>query len=267
MKNILLLVHDDLGQEARLQAALDIARALGAHLHCLDVTLVPSVLATPTGGYGAGILFQDAREAEGLNKDQVQERLRQEDVPWSWADAIGDFAPALRDAAGLADLIVVNRALDYFPVPDMLHAAQEVIVTSARPIVAVPDDARLFNCFGKALIAWDGSAEARSAMMAAVPMLRLAEKVTLLEIGVTDAETTAEEAATYLARHGIEPRIVHEEQGEESIGEALLRAVRNHRPSYVVMGGYGHLPVTEALFGGATRTMLKESPVPVFVAH
>jgi hypothetical protein len=35
MKNVLLLVHDDLGQEARLQAALDIVRAIGGHLHCL----------------------------------------------------------------------------------------------------------------------------------------------------------------------------------------------------------------------------------------
>src|SRR6478736_6143365 len=133
MKNILLLVHDDLGQEARLQAALDIARALGAHLHCLDVTLVPSFIDTPTGGFGAGILFQDAREAEGLNKDQVQERLRHEGVPWSWADAVGEFEPALREAAKLADLIAVNRELGGYPVPDMLHTAQELIIHAARP--------------------------------------------------------------------------------------------------------------------------------------
>ena len=30
MKNILLLIHDDPGQEARLQAALDITRAVEA---------------------------------------------------------------------------------------------------------------------------------------------------------------------------------------------------------------------------------------------
>ncbi len=41
MKNILLLVHDDEGQEARLQAALDLVRTLDGHLVCLDVTPFP----------------------------------------------------------------------------------------------------------------------------------------------------------------------------------------------------------------------------------
>ena len=41
MKNILLLVHDDPGQEARVQAALDLTRALDGHLTCLDVAAMP----------------------------------------------------------------------------------------------------------------------------------------------------------------------------------------------------------------------------------
>lgn len=53
MKNILLLVHDDDGQEVRLQAALDLVRALDGHLTCVDVTPRPSspriiMTASPT---------------------------------------------------------------------------------------------------------------------------------------------------------------------------------------------------------------------------
>ena len=44
MKNVLLLIHDDAGQEARLQAALDVTRALEGHLTCLDVAIVPPVM-------------------------------------------------------------------------------------------------------------------------------------------------------------------------------------------------------------------------------
>jgi hypothetical protein len=36
MRSILLHVHQDDGMEARLQVALDIARAFGAHLTCLQ---------------------------------------------------------------------------------------------------------------------------------------------------------------------------------------------------------------------------------------
>jgi hypothetical protein len=39
MKNVLLLVHDDPGQEARVQAALDVVRAIEGHLICLGVAV------------------------------------------------------------------------------------------------------------------------------------------------------------------------------------------------------------------------------------
>jgi hypothetical protein len=45
MKNVLLLVHDDAGQEARLQAALGIVRAVEGHLTCLDVIIYPMISA------------------------------------------------------------------------------------------------------------------------------------------------------------------------------------------------------------------------------
>ena len=38
MKNVMVLVHDDDGQTARLQTALNLARALEGHLSCVDVT-------------------------------------------------------------------------------------------------------------------------------------------------------------------------------------------------------------------------------------
>ena len=44
MKNILLLVHDDAGQEARLQAALDLTRGLAGHLTCIDVVQLPALI-------------------------------------------------------------------------------------------------------------------------------------------------------------------------------------------------------------------------------
>src|SRR3546814_13462010 len=52
VKNILLLVHHDAGQEARLQAALDITRAVGGHLACIDVTPFPVVAGNAVMGSG-----------------------------------------------------------------------------------------------------------------------------------------------------------------------------------------------------------------------
>ncbi len=42
MKNVLLLIHDDAGEEARLQVALDLARGLSGHLICVDIVQTAS---------------------------------------------------------------------------------------------------------------------------------------------------------------------------------------------------------------------------------
>ncbi len=58
MKNILLLIHDDAGQEARLQAALDITRALGGHLKCVDVTPLTVIPDDAFGSDGSAVLLE-----------------------------------------------------------------------------------------------------------------------------------------------------------------------------------------------------------------
>jgi len=267
MKDILLLVHDDAGQEARLQVALDIARAVRGHLHCVDVSLMPVLADCTYDGIGEALLLQDERARESANKLQLERRLGGEDVPWNWVDLTGSFASCLADAAALVDLIVLNRKLDSFPYPDMRAAAREVLLRTGKPIVAVPDSVSRFPVNGRALVAWDGSAPSAAALQAAVPLLRYASDVLLFEIDDGSIRTPAEEAAEYLAHHDIHAQIVRDFALRERVGEILLVGVAIHGADYVVMGAYSHLRVTEALFGGVSRCMLSKGPVPVFLAH
>jgi len=68
MKNILLLVHDDEGQEARLQAALDLTRALDGHLSCIDMTVMPVIVGDYYAGGDTAILLGEEREREGSDR-------------------------------------------------------------------------------------------------------------------------------------------------------------------------------------------------------
>jgi len=267
MKNVLLLVHDDAGQEARLQAALDITRALDGHLQCLDVSLMPAMANCPYDGVGQAMLLQDERVREDGNKLKLKARLVREDVRWDWFDAIGSFARCIRDEAAFADLIILNRKLDSFPYPDMRETAAEVVIKAGKPIVAVPDEAKGFPVAGRALVAWDGSDAAMAALRAAVPLLRLAEAVVILEIGDGSVVTPAEEAAAYLARYDIHTRVERDFALATPTRDILLLGVEIHHADYVVMGAYSHMRATEAVFGGCSRTMLTKSPVPVFLAH
>jgi nucleotide-binding universal stress UspA family protein len=267
MKNILLLVHDDAGQEARLQAALDVTRALGGHLKCLDVIPLAVIPGDIYGSGGSVIMLDYERQQESANKQRLQQRLASEDVAWEWQDMTGDMEACISDCATLADLIVVNRQLDDYPVPDMRNIASSLVVKSGVAVLAVPQHATGFLAAGSALVAWDGSPEAAAALAAAVPLLKLATSVTIVAVEDGSIQTPAEEAAAYLSRHDIHPQVVEAHPEGNAAAAVILAKANSGKFDYLVMGGFGHGRLVEALFGGVTRRVLTESPIPVLMAH
>lgn len=271
MKNILVLLHDDAGQEARLQAGLDLARALDGHLTCIDICEPPPPSAQ--AAYGMldvdVTLLQEARTREQANRATIEQRLAREDVSWSMASMTGDIANCIAEQVGLADLIVMNRRLDDFIAPDMLGITSRLVLKVRKPIVAVPEDCRGFDAAGPALIACDGSAPAMAALTASVPLLALASSVFLVEVAQS-VSATAEEAAAYLSRHGIRPEIIlipSSETSQRRVVELVQSACAHQGANYCVMGAYGHSRLRETIFGGVTREMLKTSAVPLVIAH
>ena len=267
MKNILVLIHDDAGQEARLQAALDVTRAIRGHLTCLDVALMHVMPGDGMGGDGGVMMLEYERETETANKARLEQRLAMEDVSWDWIDTSGFLEPCLEEASGLADLIVVNRQIDAFPSPAMDRLAADLVVKSGKPILAVPDSATGLAVAGHALVAWDGSDAASAALAAAVPLLRLAGAVTILEVEDGSIRAPAEEAAAYLSRHDVHARIQRASPLEGVASTTILEKARTGTYDYLVLGGFSHARFVEALFGGVTRRLLIESPIPLFLAH
>ncbi|WEK43219.1 MAG: universal stress protein [Candidatus Sphingomonas colombiensis] len=268
MKNILLLAHDDGGQEARFQAALDLGRALEGHITCLDVTYIPPVLGSGyyDDSYAVAEMVTQEMVRENANKQTLKARLAKEDVPWDWIDVSGSIADCLERFAKLADVIVVDRRLGDYSFADQRGTASDVIVRSGSPVLAVPPDCRRLD-LGSVMVAWDGSSCAATALRTAVPLLKRAEQVAIVEAEDGSVIVPVEDAARYLSRHGIHPLISRLKARPHGAGEALLARAASGEYGYVVMGGFGHRRFVEALFGGVTRAMLMNSPVPVFLAH
>ena len=267
MKNILLLVHDDVGQEARFQAAIDVARTLGGHLNCLDISILPVIAGDVWIAGGTAMLLTEERTREAANRKTIEARLMRDEIPWTWVDVTGELEPCVEQAAKLNDLIVINRRLDG-SWPDMRALASALIVKSGKPILAVPGGSTGLKVTGHALVAWDGSSAADAALAAAVPLLVHATILDILDVVEKNARhAPAEDAAAYLSRHGVNARIVREPVGSQLVEDVILREVRQRQIDYVVMGGFGHGRVTEALFGGVTRAMLSASPAALLIAH
>lgn len=267
MKNILLLAHDDAGEEARLQVALDLARALSGNLSCLNVEEMPFLVGSEYMMADAeAILLEQAHRRQAENRQRIEGRLRMEDVLWDWVDVTGDFILALEGQAGLADIIVLNTALINDSDLDMRNIGSEILMRARKPVLAAPQAARGLDLGGQVLIAWDGSTAICETLNAAAALLRLASHVTMVQVGEISG-TAIEEGAAYLSRHGIHARLEFGDVDKGTVAGALLDLCTKRRPAYCVMGAYGHSRLRQRLFGGTTHTMLSESPVPLLLGH
>lgn len=266
MKTVLLLVHDDEGQEARLRAALDLTRALDGHLTCVDVTPLP-VFAGDIDGLAQAMILAEERKVEAANKTTVEARLLQEAVSWDWIDATGDFTRCLIREAGLADLIVVNCKRETLLSIEPRGVVAQVLGQARCPVVAIPDTAPGFDAGGPALVAWDGSAPNMATLRATVPLLKLAQSVCLFAVEDGGKGAPAEAAAAYLSRHGVHAE-VERVRGEGQKPDAwILSACQARGARYCVMGAFGHGRLSEELFGGVTQRMLDIAELPLVLGR
>ena len=263
MRNILLLVHPDPGQEARFQAALDLTRALGGHLACLEVTALPLVVLEPVGMTDPALAVEDIPSPS----DRLRGRLAGEGVAWDWLKVTDDIIPGLAAAARLADVIVLSGPQGSGGSPVTTSLIARLIGAARKPLMIIPPRLERLGLAGSALVAWDGSIGAATALGAAVPLLALAREVTIFEVGSGDLDVQAEEAATYLSRHGIAVTVARRVLGRRSAGDVIRRFAKKGGFGYVVMGCFGRSPTSEALFGGVTSTMLERCQVPLFLAR
>ncbi len=271
MTSILLHIHDDRGAESRLQVACDIARGADAHLHCVQVTSVPGLIASDLygGASMAPAMMAELHDIDARLRTRMEERLRREGVSWDWRQVDGDLVNGLLSASTLVDFLIVT--LPEGPRAEMSdppHIVADLAMGSRAPVLAVPQAARGLTVAGRALVAWDGSQEASAALRLSLPLLRLAEEVhvvTVEEAGRHSFPST--DAPEYLARHGIKSQLHIWPQDGRSIETTLQAAIGVLRPDWIAMGAYGHSRLRELVFGGVTRSMLRQARVPLLLAH
>ena len=265
MKTVMVVIHDDAGQEARLQCALDVVRAVEGHLVCLDVVRLPVVADGFGVGTASAMLIVDEREREDSNISRLEPRLVSEGVSHEWTRVVSNADTAIADSARLVDLIVVGRR-GIGEVAETGDMASRLAELTSAPILLVPTEQQAVDFSGKALVTWDGSASNDAAIRAAVPLLRLAEVVEVLTIGEGSEDADPDEAAVYLARHGCRATARRlAKNGDEP--SQLLAAMTSSGANWCVMGSYGHSRIREQLFGGASKTLLAKAPIPLLVSH
>ncbi|OYZ13801.1 MAG: hypothetical protein B7Y35_08080 [Sphingomonadales bacterium 28-64-96] len=269
MKTILVHIEGDDGQEARLNAAFDLACASGGHLVCLSVMPYAAyALGDPAMGAFPVTTLIDAVEARRKEeRTAVEARLTQEGVSWEWQAADGDSSDRLVEHARLADVVVMSAGPFARQAALQLGITGDVAIRSPAPVLAVPPNARGITVAGPALVCWDGGQEAARALRAALPLLALSEAVTLLTVEEKDTPFGVRAAAAFLSRHGIHADVVERASGSSSIEQVIRSVAAERQAAWIVQGAYGHSRMRQMLFGGVTRGLLADAPAPILIAH
>jgi nucleotide-binding universal stress UspA family protein len=121
-------------------------------------------------------------------------------------------------------------------------------------------------------VAWNASRPARRAVADALPLLVSADKVDLL---IVDADRNSElhgedpgmDMSVYLERQGVKVRLCRIASQGRSVAEAIAAHARESGSDLVVFGAYSHSRLGQSLFGGVTRSLLAEVPLPLFVSR
>src|SRR5664280_680289 len=266
-----LLVHVD-GSEAgrrRVQFAIDLALRTGARLSGLHVMppsdvpplYKPSQLDEATANMSLK-LASNARDAKKAFYEEVGQRL----ADTRWFESDGDIVRGISDSARYTDLVILGQYERQRPqVAHPLPIAHSVVLRCGRPALVVPAAVGPIS-FARVAIAWDGSREAVRAVHDALPLVALSQSVKLVTVIATEAVESSDDAkhlSAQLDNHGkkIEPGEIKTRSEEEPI--ALRQQMEEADYDLLVMGGYSHPKWLEFIFGGATRSILLSSKIPV----
>lgn len=189
-----------------------------------------------------------------------------------WRCAMDFPARFILAQARCADIIVSGGQSPAFSDAFSLVSPKDLVMQAGRPILVVPDRINWLD-LRSVLVAWKDTPEARRAVADALPMLRKAKDVTIVEIPEANDDRSAvmagvTDVAAWLARHGVTATArVPEAAGNETAAAQLERVAVDVGAGLIVAGAYGHSRFRELILGGVTEYLLTQSARCVLLSH
>jgi len=273
--SLIVYVDDEADNIQRIEQAAALAEAHGAHLIGVSACAPETPMAD---AYGAGILLgevltaQHERAENALKgaEDRFREIATRAGVGCEWRADVGDPTSLLVKHARAADVLIVGRDSANAsgwraPVPS------DLTMRAGRSVLIVPPNPARSVAGAPVLLAWTDSRESRLAAVAAIPLLREAESVRVLELcdpeDMDGARLRTADVAAWLKRHGAKAEAEARAHDDRSAGRRLLDCAAEMKAGAIVSGAWGHARMRQWIFGGVTQTLITESPVALLLAH
>lgn len=276
-RTILVSLNDIKRVEAVLTAAASLQDSQGAHV--VGLYAIPAVQVYPTIGMEiTPDVFEGHRTYFRERAEKVKERF---DALVGREGLSAEFRMIESQSPLVADSVIEHgRCADLIIIPQVDREAEEgvemdfddrVVTEAGRPVMVLPAEGRPKK-FNRVVIGWNSTRMATRALFDALPLLCEASQVEVawvnpqLEPELAGALPGAE-IAQVLARHGVKAETVPLPTVAGNNGEALLQRAIDTGADVLVMGAYEHSRFREFVFGGATRHVLRNAPIPVLMSH
>ena len=278
LKDLLVVVDHGRSCPARIDLAARLARDFAAHLTGLYVSGAPNVQPAVLAQFPREVREMQARtlrEAADRARTLFVEGVERAGpgLTGEWREGEGDVAAVVSLHARYADLAVIGQTdPDEIPLGSARDLPERLILGAGRPVLVVPYAGRFAAIGERVLLAWNATREATRAANDALPLLQRATHVTVLSVNPRGGpgghgEIPGADIALHLARHGVRAEVSSIATDEVAIDDMLLSQAADSGADLIVMGGYGHSRLGELVLGGATRHILRQITVPVFMSH
>jgi nucleotide-binding universal stress UspA family protein len=278
MKTILIPTEDHDAMPAVLEAARLLGERFGSYMEGFAVHPAPAdfVAVDPVSSLTIASTHDNDEEVERIAQRLFDGFMRGHGVPdaapgpaayshrWVRSGALGDAF--IGSHGRLFDLIALGRP-GRAPQDPRMPPLEAALFESGRPVLIAPSTVP--RVIGRnVLIAWNGSTEQTRTTAFALPLLRMAETVTLLSVegGMTPGPT-GDEFAQYLRLNGIAVTAITAGLGKRTTGEVILDHAKSLGCDLLVKGAYTQSRLSQWVFGGATRHILATATLPVMMAH
>lgn len=276
IKTILTVVDPDLG-DSDLKLASTLCEEVGAHL----AVLVIAIAAPPPVGAYAATVSAPWLEERQADIEKLERRIAEVSALLAASPVSSDLSSEYPEMAWADE--VIGRRARYADItllgPEMLSrgtlkgkVAEGVLFSSGKPLLLIPKSATPTLKPKRIMVGWDWRIEASRAVGQSLDLLTAADEVRLVLVDPVEGEDRhgaepGADMAMYLARHGVKVTVDRLPSQGRSVAAVLHRHAVDTAADLLVMGAYGHSRLHEWIFGGVTRSMLEEPPLPVLLAR
>jgi nucleotide-binding universal stress UspA family protein len=198
----------------------------------------------------------DMKTAEGEFRDALKDHA--EAIEWRSAVTLGSLSGYLALEARCADLVITGVASNKWLDTSRYWDAADLIMQAGRPVLVVPRAADKLR-LERIVIGWKDTREAKRAVFDALPLLKWATHVAVVEIApesdLASARARLADVAAWLKRHGVTATPIAARSNGGDAAE-LNEIVQRQGADLIVAGAYGHNRVREWALGGVTRDLL-----------